>query len=228
MLNTENEILARLKESDRDWVFSRGTLEGAPVKRMFVQPDKPLTDIYFIEAGLASMVIRMSDNSTVEVGAIGREGLVGLQVFLGADFGGVEVFQQVSGAVRVLPVHDFRELLERSSELRAAMSDFTLGLIRQMTMAVACNRLHPVDQRLARWLLMVRDRVQSDEFDLKQEFLAEMLGVRRPGVSIAASMLRRSGLIRYSRGRIRIIDPERLEAAACECYGALRRNKKSA
>ena len=223
--HTENGILAKLAGSDRAWILERANLEDAPVKRVYVEPNTDLTRVYFVEAGLASMVVRMSDNSIVEVGTIGKEGLVGLQLFLGGQLGGVEVFQQVSGKVRVLPATDFQLLLTRSSELQRAMADFTLDLIRQMTMAIACNRLHQVEQRLARWLLMVRDRVECNEFDLKQQFLAEMLGVRRPGVSIAASMLQRAGFIKYSRGRIQIKDPVGLEAAACECYGKLRRSK---
>jgi CRP-like cAMP-binding protein len=134
--------------------------------------------------------------------------VVGIQLYLGGDLGKVEIFQQVAGSVLALAADDFQELLRNSAEARAGMSQFTLGLMRQMTM-----------------LLMVRDRVESDVFDLKQQFLAQMLGVRRPGVSIAASMLQRAGLIRYSRGRIQVVNPVGLEAASCECYGALRRGK---
>jgi CRP-like cAMP-binding protein len=223
---SKNEVINSLNEGDREWLLSRGSLEDAPVKRMFVRPGETPSHVYFVEGGLVSMVVRMSDDQTVEVGTIGTEGLVGIQIYLGGDLNNVEIFQQVEGEVYAVSVEDFRDLLDRSNELESAMSAFTLSLLRQMTMAIACNRLHPVEQRLARWLLMVRDRVQSDQFELTQLFLAEMLGVRRPGVSIAAGMLQRAGLIKYTRGKIQIKDGERLEAAACECYGALRRGRK--
>lgn len=219
---SNNQIIRALRDTDRDWLLSRSTLEDAPVKRTFVTPDRPTENVYFVEGGLVSMVVTMSDGSSVEVGTIGSEGVVGLDAFLGGQPGRVEVFQQVEGHVTVVPVRDFQELLKRSSELNEAMRSFTTSLLRQMTTAVACNRLHPVDRRLARWLLMVRDRVQSNDFSLTQIFLAEMLGVRRPGVSIAAAMLKRARLIRYSRGKIQILDPAGLEAVACDCYRALR------
>lgn len=222
-LPSGNDIVNSLNETDREWILSRSRLEDAPVKRVFAGPTVSLTDVYFVESGLVSMIVTMSDSSSVEVGTIGTEGLAGVQVFLGGELGNVKVFQQVAGTVRVLSTADFQDLLQRSAELQKAMADFTLGLLRQMTMAIACNRLHAVEKRLARWLLMVRDRVRSDRFELTQLFLAEMLGVRRPGVSIAAGMLQRAGLIKYTRGKIHLLDPQRLEAAACECYGALRR-----
>jgi CRP-like cAMP-binding protein len=164
----------------------------------------------------------MRDGRGVEVATIGNEGMVGLPVFLGAESTPGQALAQVPGAALRMPAAVFRRAVPPGSPLHALLQRYTHALMVQMAQGVACNRLHPIAARAARWLLQTHDRVRTDAFPLTQEFLAEMLGTRRAAVSQAAGQLQRAGLITYTRGVITIRDRTRLEEAACACYGIIR------
>lgn len=181
----------------------------------------PVADVFFPEAGLVSLTAGTLDGD-VEVGLTGREGLVGAAVLLDPEAVAVhEAFVQIPGAAWRVPAGALRRAFERSPALREHLLRYVHALMAQSGQAVACNARHPVPQRLARWLLMAHDRVDGDELRLRQEAVSLMLGVRREGVSVAASALQASGLIRQSRGCITVLDRPGLEAAACGCYRAV-------
>lgn len=183
----------------------------------------PVDAVYFPRGGVFSMVLTTADGATVEVGTVGREGLLGVPLVLGADRSPTRVFCQVPpGPARRLSADAFRAATGRGGRLPALVGRYTQALLNQVSQTAACNRLHAVETRLARWLLMARDRLDGDVVLLTQEFLAHMLGVRRASVTEAALALQRAGLIGYTRGRVTVLDRPGLEAAACECYRVVR------
>ena len=165
----------------------------------------------------------MDDGTRVEVATIGNEGIVGIPAFLGAQgMGARDVYQvQVPGQVVAMEAREFLKATRREP-LRGLVQRYAQALFSQVTQQVACNGLHSVEERCSRWMLLTHDRVGSDEFPLTQEFLAQMLGVRRASVSMAAGILQSAGFIRYSRGQVAIIDREGLENASCDCYRVIR------
>lgn len=188
-------------------------------------PHERIEHVYFPDTAVASMVRRMNDGSGIEVGTIGHEGLSGVAVVLGATSMPTQCLIQVAGIARRMPAAALIEAsrsktLETTSGLTfgAVLDLYAQSLFEIVAQSAACNRLHTLEQRCARWLLMTHDRVVGDEMLLTQEFLSYMLGVRRAGVTEAAGSLQRSGLISYRHGRITIKDREGLENAACECY----------
>jgi CRP-like cAMP-binding protein len=171
-----------------------------------------------------SMLNFIDDGRAIEVGTIGPEGFVGLPVLFGAESAPSTTLVQVPGEGSRMTAAAFRSALGECPGFFALLMRYAQAFLNQVAQSATCNRLHSVEERCARWLLQTQDRVNGDtDFPLTQEFLAQMLGVRRPTVSIAAGMLQQAGLIRYVRGQMRILDRERLEAASCECYGIIRR-----
>lgn len=159
----------------------------------------------------------------VETAGVGREGMVGLPVFLGSDRTTSTAFCQISGHTTRIATGAFRAAVAGSRHFTDLLLRYTQSVLTQVSQATGCNRAHTVEQRCARWLLMIHDQIEGSSFEFTQQFLAEMLGVGRPRVSVAASLLQRAGLIAYSRGRVRILDRAGLEAAACGCYGVIAR-----
>jgi CRP-like cAMP-binding protein len=186
------------------------------------EADQPITHVYFVCDGIISMVSQMQEG-TVEVGTVGREGMSGLPVVLGATTMPTRAFVQVEGDALRMSAEDLRASMQDLPQLRRILLRYALGLFDQAAQHAACNRLHTLEERCARWLLMTHDRVDGDVLRLKQQFLAEMLGVHRPAVTIAAGALQRAGMIRYSRGKITVVDRAALEAASCECYAIITR-----
>jgi CRP-like cAMP-binding protein len=164
----------------------------------------------------------MEDGTVVELATVGNEGMVGLPVFLGGDTMPLKAFVQIPGDAMRMKADVFKDSVNQGSPLHGLLQRYTQALFNQVAQSTACNRVHSIEERCCRWLLMTRDRVESDGFPLTQEFLSQMLGVRRPSVSVVAAILQKAGLIRYSRGRITILDREGLEAAACECYAIIK------
>ena len=194
------------------------------VPDMLARQGASFTHAWFPETCVISLVNAMADGSTVEVGTIGNEGFAGLPAYLEADASESDTFCQVPGTALRLPMSDLIEAASASAPLRKLLGRYTQSYLTQVSQSAACNRIHNIEQRCARWLLMTHDRVDgASEFGLKQEFLAFMLGVRRAGVTQAAGHLQERGLIRYRRGSIRIVDRAALEHASCECYGIVRR-----
>jgi CRP-like cAMP-binding protein len=179
---------------------------------------KPVREVYFPTTSLVSLLTVVNGHPALEVGMIGREGLVGVTLALGIAASPVLALVQGSGSALRMDAKRFSSALGASPPLQRALNRFAGRLMAQISQTAACNRFHVVEQRLARWLLMTRDRLRRGEFRLTHDFLSQMLGVRRVGVTQAATTLQKRGLIEYRRGEIRILDPRGLEAAACACY----------
>ena len=178
--------------------------------------------VYFLEDAICSIVVTMENGSTIEVGVIGRDGFVGMPAVLGAGHSPNRCFIQIAGTGYVVKAKILAEQSQNGSgQLRLALQRGVQGLYAQTAQTAACNRVHELEERLARWLLMCRDRVQADDLNITHEFLAMMLGTRRSSVTIAAGMLQKAGLIAHSRGLVQIKNRKGLERAACECYAVI-------
>lgn len=189
---------------------------------VFQQEGTAIEHVYFPDEGMASMVLTARDGTGIEVGMVGQEGIVGTRAILGGGSSLPLSMMQIAGRGWQMPVEVFRDECQRGGlfqELVLAHLELTLA---EATQSVLCNRLHNVDERLSRWLLAVSDRIQSDDIRLTHEFIAQMLGTRRSGVTVAAGVLQQAGMIRYRRGHIIILDREAMEETACECYGVIR------
>lgn len=183
------------------------------------EPGQPIDLVVFPLDGVFSVVAETSDGDQVEAGTIGNEGVVGIAPFLGAGASMLRTMCQIPGTALVA---DVAVLLARADgALATAARRYALSFMTMASQGAACNRLHSIEQRAARWLLMVNDRIDRNPFELTQEFFAVMLGTTRPSVTLAAAALRRAGLISYERGKISIVDRGGLEEAACECYAIL-------
>jgi CRP-like cAMP-binding protein len=192
------------------------------VEQVLYEPDRPIAFVYFPQSSVMAVTLGVTQRSvTVEVATIGREGFIGLPVFLNTDHDTTRTFVQGAGVVSRMRASVFRQLLKRGGQLPLLLQRYTQVVISHIVQAAACNQAHSIGERCARWLLLTHDRVDGDQFDLKQEFLGHMLGVHRTGVSKAAGTLRQAKLIRYSRGRIQVRNRAGLESAACECYGIM-------
>jgi CRP-like cAMP-binding protein len=186
--------------------------------QVLYEPGAPIRQVYFPVDCLISLLTAVDKRRTLEVGMVGNEGMAGMPVVLGVDVSGVRALVQGGGhALRVSSTR-FRIAFDRDPPLQQALFRYTYALMAQISQTAACNRFHAAEARLARWLLMTRERVGSDDFPLTHEFLAHMLGLRREGVTEAASALKRRTLIGYSRGKIQILDVKGLMTAACSCY----------
>jgi CRP-like cAMP-binding protein len=220
----QNKLLAALPEDVYRRLEPALSTVALSLKDVLYEADQAIAHAHFPLSGVMSLVLTMKDGTTVEVGAVGNEGFVGLPVFLGDDTSPMKALCQVPGDVVRMPVDAFRqEISAGDGILRRVVAKYAHALINQVSQSVACNHLHTVEQRLARWLLMTHDRVGKDEFPVTQEFIAQMLGVRRPSVTIAAGLLEKAKLIGYKRGHVTVIDRQGLEAATCECYANVRR-----
>ncbi|MCB4824968.1 Crp/Fnr family transcriptional regulator [Roseicella aerolata] len=218
-----NRLLAALPPEDLARLRPR--LEAVPLtlREVLSAPGKPITAIYFPETGYVSMLAYLKDGDVIEVAAVGNEGIVGMPILLGDDSDDCEAMVQNPGTALRMDAAAFRAELDHTPAFRSLLLRSALFQHRQVVRTAACNGRHHTDQRLARWLLVARDRAEGGAFAMTHELLAMMLGVRRAGITVAASQLQRAGLIHYERGRIEVTDRPGLEAAACECYGVARR-----
>ena len=189
---------------------------------MLYEAGAQIEQVYFPLSGMVSLVISSEGGQTVEVGTVGNEGMLGTQIVLGARTSHVEAVIQVAGEGLRMARNDLQRELKRDGRLRSLAERFAQSLTNQIAQSVLCNRAHQVDERLCRWFLMTHDRVGKNDMILTQQFVAQMLGVRRPSVTVAAGVLQKAGLITYSRGRLAIINRKGLEASACECYDIVR------
>lgn len=184
-----------------------------------VREQEPLSHVFFVREGLVSLLATDRADSRVEVGTIGCEGLIGLHVLFAVDAIPFGVQTRIEGTAWRMPVQAFAEVLATRPAVHHLCLRYAQYFIEQLAQAAACNQLHPLDQRLARWLLTSHDSVRGDEFELTHEALALMLGVRRAGVSEAMGSLQEAGIVRSARGRITILDRRRLQLASCVCHG---------
>jgi CRP-like cAMP-binding protein len=183
---------------------------------------QPISHVHFPETGIVSLLSQVADGTLVENGTVGLEGMSGISLVLGVDWSPHLITGQVPGTSLRMEAGAFRELLPMVPVLEAMLRRYTIYFMAQVSQSLACNAMHPLEQRCARWLLMTHDRVPGDQFVLTHEVLAQMLAVRRAGVSVAADALRARGLIQYSRGRVTVTDRAGLESASCECYEYVR------
>ena len=218
----QNRLLSVLSRDLQIRLLPRMEKISFPVKQIVYEPGQLMTHAYFPLSGVISLLITLKGGGAVEVATIGNEGLVGTPLFLGAERSTLKVVCQVSGQALKMRADNLKRSVNEFPEFDALLRRYTQGLFDQIAHTTACNHVHSVQARMCRWLLMTHDRVGADKFQLTQEFLAQMLGVRRPSVTVAAGLLQRAGLIRYQRGRIRIADRPGLEAGACECYETVR------
>ena len=222
-ISISNRLLAALAPGDLDTLRARLEPVPLPHKQTLSNPGAPIEHVYFVEQGMVSLVQPLEGKGgMIEVGMIGNEGFVGVPVLLGADTSPLEAMVQIPGSALRMQAGAFREETARSTALLGVLLRYAEALQVQVSFSAACNGRHPLPERLARWLLVARDRAPSDELPLGHEFLSMMLGVRRAGVTVALGGLKTAGLVRNSNGRVTIIDRPGLEAAACGCYRAVR------
>jgi CRP-like cAMP-binding protein len=199
-------------------------LESVPLDAhdVIYQADETIQTVYFVESGLCSLMTITREGHGVEAASIGREGLLGLPVGLGAPSMPVETLVRVSGRALRMPEDAFRRELARDGILRDVVNRYANALLVHLLQSAACNRLHGLEERCCRWLLGASDRLRLSAFPVTQELLAAALGVRRPSLTLALRTLQRAGLISYRRGHVTILNRRRLEAASCECYAVVR------
>jgi CRP-like cAMP-binding protein len=218
-----NRLLAALPAAELARLWPRLERVELEFRKTLYAPEEPIGSVYFPETGYVSRLAPMEDGDSAEVGLVGPEGMTGVSLLLGADRENFEMLVQVPGTAMRMGAAAFGKALDHIPSLRPLLHRYVLAHFEQVARTGACNGRHDINQRLARWLLMSHDRVESDEFPMTHEFMSMMLGVRRSGVTVAASALQKAGLIRYTRGQILIADRPGLEAATCECYGMARR-----
>jgi len=214
----KNRLLASMPAEVIQLVSPHLTLMDLPRNRTLKQANQVAEGAYFLEGGVCSIVATMENGASVEVGLIGREGFVGTAAVLDTGRSPNYHFMQIPGYGYRMKAQVLRGLADTCTPLRLCLLRSVQGLLVQIAQTAACNRLHDLEERMARWLLMCRDRVQSDQILVTQEFLATMLGTRRSSVTVAAGILQKAGIITCSRGRVAILDHAGLADAACECY----------
>ena len=219
-----NRILGALETEEFERLSQQLEYVELPLATVLYDADEPIRHAYFPLRGTVSIVTVLEDGIAVEAGVIGNEGIAGLSLVLGYT---TEVNRramiQIPGSGLRIKAEALTAESNRSRSFRDLLLRYLHAFITQISQTAACNRIHRVDERLARWLLSMQDRMASDELHLTQELIAEMLGVRRAGVSVAATRLQEKGLITYKRGHIQILDRQGLEAASCECYETVKR-----
>jgi CRP-like cAMP-binding protein len=214
----QNQILAALPRKERTLVLSKCRFVSLPARTILCEIGKPIEFAYFLNSGVVSIINILSDGKSVEVGLTGREGFVGLPLIVGYSSSPTRAIVQIAASGYKVQSQHLQTILRSSPKLRESLQRYSQELSVQAIQVAACNRLHEVDERLARWLLMSQDRVGESTFPLTQEFISNMLGTRRASVTVAAGILQKAGLIEYRRGQVTIEDRPGLEDAACECY----------
>ncbi|HEY4540828.1 MAG TPA: Crp/Fnr family transcriptional regulator [Noviherbaspirillum sp.] len=218
----ENRLLAMLPQHEYEALLPQLEFIETPARFIVYERDKPITHVYFPLVGAHSVLAIMEDGSAVEVGTVGFEGFSTVAVLTGASLAMETTIVQVPGSSLRMKRAAFEQACKEGSALQRIVTRYLQVYLAQVSQSVACNRLHSLEQRFARWVLMSHDRVKSNEFQLTQEFLADMLGVYRPSVSLVARAFQQAGLLRYNRGIMTILDRKGLEEICCECYGVVR------
>ena len=216
--HSQNSLLKALPREDYKCLLPHLKTIALNLDEVIYESEEVVKQIYFPLRGVISLVKATENGATVEVGVVGREGMVGTPVLLGGRKSLYKAVVQTSGEALVIDAKTLVKEFDNCGKLQALLHSYLLGWLVQVTQSVVCTRFHTAEKRFCRWLLMMHDRVGKDEFALTQKTIARMLGIRRPGVSEIASKLMRKGLIRYSRGRMAILDRKLLEETACECY----------
>jgi CRP-like cAMP-binding protein len=213
-----NRLIDALPSKDRERLLAKTEEVQLELRESLYTPDEPIRYVYFPLTFVASMVSDLGNGGSLEVGTVGNEGMVGIPVFLGTTRVPFRMFAQVAGEALQMEAAALHEEVEQSERLRELLNAYVQAFFTQLSQSVVCNRFHTIEQRFCRWVLMTRDRVGSDTFPLTQDFIGQMLGVRRASVHEVAAKAREEGLLDYNRGVIHILDSRKLKARACECY----------
>ena len=217
-MREENLLLAHLPDEERQRLAPYLREVVMDFQQVLIEPNQQITDLYFPYDAITSTIQEMNDGDSVETGLMGLEGFIGVQLWLHAPTTPTRTLVQVAGRGHHMTAVDFvRHVRDRPSRLNELCAKYTHAFLVMTSQTAACNRLHPINERLCRWLKLVHNRLHRDEFPIRQHFLAQMLGVHRPTVSMAANMLQQAGLVRYSRGQMQILDEEGLRNGSCEC-----------
>jgi CRP-like cAMP-binding protein len=217
---TRNLLIASLPESTRRRVLAHCQRVELVIAAALYQPREPVQYVFFPIDSFVSLLTRSEGDAPLEVGLVGNEGMLGVFALLGVNVAPLTAIVQGAGQALRMEVAPFLREVKRSPKLRRSLDRYLYVTLIQLAQSAACTRFHVVEARLARWLLMTRDRAHADQFHMTHEFLAYMLGVRRVGITHAANALQRRGLIRYHRGNLHILNARGLEAASCRCYAA--------
>lgn len=222
-----NRLLAALPK--KDYQALQRHLEEVPLvfEEILYQPNVLISDVYFPNSGIVSLLAADNERATLEVGLVGKEGILGLAIFMGVNTSQNRAVVQGAGSAMRMKATALRQQCNDGGVLPRLLRRYSHSLLTQITQSAVCNQFHSVDARLARWLLMTHDRMGDDEFQLTQEFLSNMLGVRREGVSRAAGDLQKRKLILYRRGRLKVLDRAGLEAVSCGCYEIIKDESNS-
>jgi CRP-like cAMP-binding protein len=220
-----NAILRNLPQSECNLIYPLLEFVRLTLRQVMHEVGETIRSVYFLNDGLGSVLAVQPDGKSVEVALIGNEGFVGQPVIFGFKTSGLRVVNQGEGSAYRLDVDSLLRILPQCSELQRQLLRFSMIVGMQTTQLAACNRLHDVEERLARWLLMSQDRIGSKKLPLTQEFLGQMLGTRRASVSEAASNLQKAGLITYTRGNVTILNRNKLQDVSCECYEIIQQQK---
>lgn len=222
MPSAGNRLLDSLSESLSEEVIAASRMVDLPIRTRLSNAGEAPPYLYLLTEGVASVVVVMAEGGSSEVGMIGNEGIAGAPALLGPSAMSADTFMQINGAGLRIPTKVMRGIFEASAELRSHILQYVQCHINITSQISACNRLHEAEERLARWLLTASDLTHSDTLGLTQDFLAQMLGSQRTTVALVAGGLQRDGLIKYSRGKVRILNREGLQSAACDCYRVTR------
>lgn len=215
---TGNQILNSIPENEYNLIRAHVEPIELSHRQILHEAGEKIEFAYFLNQGLASQVVLTSDGRSVEVAIVGREGMVGTPLAVGLHRGPYRSVMQIAGSGLRIKSEVLEDKLRETPQLRLVLNRYVLVQGLQIAQIAACNRLHEIEQRLARWLLMCQDRIDSDLLPVTHDFLAQMLGTGRPSVSLAAGILQKAGFIENLRGMVKIVDRTKLEAAACECY----------
>ncbi|MCQ0168324.1 Crp/Fnr family transcriptional regulator [Pseudomonas sp. S12(2018)] len=218
----QNHLLAALPDPVRERLLPHLEQVALPLGKVIYEPGDRLTHVYFPTDAIVSLLYVMENGASAEICVVGNEGLVGIAVFMGGESTSNRAVVQSAGLACRLPGQRLKDEFDRHGELLLLMLRYTQSLITQMAQTAVCNRHHSIDQQLCRWLLLSLDRLTGNELNMTQELIANMLGVRREGVTDAAGKLQRLGVIEYSRGHIKVLDRPQLERLSCECYAVVR------
>jgi CRP-like cAMP-binding protein len=218
MYQLKNKLLNALSREAKDRIFPLLKLVKMPLGAVIYEVSEKLDYVYFPIDSIVSLLYVLEDGASAEISVIGNEGIVGIAVFMGGESTPNRAVVQSDGSAYRLPAEELRTEFNSQPDIRRLLLRFTQSLIAQMAQTAVCNRHHSIDQQLCRWLLLSIDRLPSNDLTMTQELIANMLGVRREGVTEAAGKLQKLGVITYKRGHISVIDRQRLEVESCECY----------
>jgi cAMP-binding proteins - catabolite gene activator and regulatory subunit of cAMP-dependent protein kinases len=219
----QNHLLAALPEAERERVFPHLQLVPMPLGRVLYESGDTLLHVYFPVDAIVSLLYVMENGSSAEISVVGNEGLIGIALFMGGESTPSRAIVQSAGYAYRLVARRLKEEFNRHGDMQLLLLRYTQALITQMAQTAVCNRHHSVDQQLCRWLLLTLDRLASNQLIMTQELIANMLGVRREGVTDAAGKLQKLGVIQYARGQITVLDRPQLEKLSCECYAVVKK-----